>query len=319
MNKFKYFFFLFYGCINLLYISCTSNSSNKKSSTPTSGNLYFIAEESIKPVLDSHIFVFEKLYKKASVTVSYLPENKAVELFMKDTCKVIFINRELNKKELSYFKSLKLTPKQTKVGKDGIALIVNKATTDTTLHLQDLEKILTTNGISWKDIHKNSNSTKELKVVFDNTQSANCRYMKDSICKGKAFQKNVFALNNNNQVIEYIKNNDNAIGLISVAWISDLDDPQAQSFLKEVKTIAIGLNQYTYPSDYVKPYQAYLANKEYPLWRYVYAISRESRNGIGTGFVSFVAGEKGQMILLKSGLSPMRVSLRQVEVKNEPN
>jgi len=68
---------------------------------------------------------------------------------------------------------------------------------------------------------------------------------------------------------------------------------------------------------YYKPYQAYIATHYYPLWRTVYIISREARTGLGTGFASFVAGEKGQKIILRSGLVPASMPVRLVELKNQ--
>ena len=45
--------------------------------------------------------------------------------------------------------------------------------------------------------------------------------------------------------------------------------------------------------------------------------SRESFTGLGSGFVSFVAGEKGQRIILKSGLIPATMPIRIIQVNNE--
>jgi len=40
----------------------------------------------------------------------------------------------------------------------------------------------------------------------------------------------------------------------------------------------------------------------------------EGKSGLGTGFVSFVAGHKGQRIILKSGLAPQIVPARDVMI-----
>jgi phosphate transport system substrate-binding protein len=78
------------------------------------------------------------------------------------------------------------------------------------------------------------------------------------------------------------------------------------------------------PSDFVQPYQVYLAEKtpqqlaeypdlqNYPLRRNLYIINREARAGLGTGFASFVAGKNGQLIFQKSGLLPAQMQARIV-------
>jgi phosphate transport system substrate-binding protein len=67
-------------------------------------------------------------------------------------------------------------------------------------------------------------------------------------------------------------------------------------------------------SEAFKPYQAYIKTKEYAFTRSVYMINRQTRAGLGMGFVSFVAGDKGQLIILKSGLIPSIAPVRLVEV-----
>jgi phosphate transport system substrate-binding protein len=52
------------------------------------------------------------------------------------------------------------------------------------------------------------------------------------------------------------------------------------------------------------------------LYRTVYIISREARAGLGSGFTAFVAGDKGQRIILKSGLVPATAPIRIVEINN---
>jgi phosphate transport system substrate-binding protein len=149
-------------------------------------------------------------------------------------------------------------------------------------------------------------------VVFDNTGSANARYMEDTLLQGKPFAKNVFAVKSNPEVIDYVSQHKNAIGILSVNWISDKDDSTTQNFLKKVNVLSISKDG---SSEGVKPYQAYIKTKEYPFTRDVYMINRQTRAGLGMGFVSFVAGEKGQIMILKAGLIPSIAPVRLVEVK----
>jgi len=67
--------------------------------------------------------------------------------------------------------------------------------------------------------------------------------------------------------------------------------------------------------EFTKPYQAYIADKSYPFIREVYMISRETFTGLGSGFISFVASDPGQRIILKSKLVPATMPVRLVEAK----
>ena len=126
---------------------------------------------------------------------------------------------------------------------------------------------------------------------------------------------NCYALNSDSAVIQYISRGKNSIGVIGVNWISDLEDTTHLSFLKSFRVMEI---EDTVSREYFKPFQAYIAQKFYPLWREVYIISKEAYTGLGTGLTAFIASERGQRIVLKFGLVPATMPVRLVElVKNE--
>ena len=84
----------------------------------------------------------------------------------------------------------------------------------------------------------------------------------------------------------------------------------ANSFLKTVHVAGISRD-----SAFYQPYQAYIAQKLYPLTRNVIIISREARSGLGSGFLTYVASDKGQRVVLKAGLVPATMPVRIVEIR----
>jgi len=118
-------------------------------------------------------------------------------------------------------------------------------------------------------------------------------------------------------VITYVENHPEAIGLISVNWISDRDDSITHAFLKRVKVAAISSEVFSEGDDFYTPHPAYIADKSYPFIREVYAISRETFTGLGRGFIQFVAGDQGQRIILKMGMLPATMPVRLVQIEKE--
>jgi len=101
--------------------------------------------------------------------------------------------------------------------------------------------------------------------------------------------------------------------------VSDKTDSNSLSFLKKIKVALLSKEKNaTYDSSY-KPFQAYIAQKMYPLTRSIYVINAEPRQGLATGFAAFVASYKGQLIILKAGILPVTqpVNIRSVRVRNE--
>jgi phosphate transport system substrate-binding protein len=191
---------------------------------------------------------------------------------------------------------------------------VNKNNTDTAITYEQLNDILDGKISRWNQLNTGGISD-SIRVVFDRNGSANSRYLNDKFLHGKGFPKNTFATNSNASVVDYVSSSKGALGIISVNWISDQDDPAANKFRSNINIVALSLpDTGKSEREFNKPYQAYIALKTYPLLRDVYIISREGRNGLGTGFASFVAGDKGQRMIRLMGLLPATMPVRIIQV-----
>jgi phosphate transport system substrate-binding protein len=209
-----------------------------------------------------------------------------------------------------------ITPRYAPFCKDAIAIIMNHSATDTILTLEQVKSILDGTFTTWKNVNP-KNAATPLQVVFDSPKSGAVRHLKDSVLKGKELAKHCFAVADNRAVIDYVEKNKNSIGIIGVSWISDRDDSTSNSFVNRVNVVSlVPANPETAEAPTMKPYQAYIALKQYPLWRTVQITLREPRVGLGTGFASFVASDQGQRIVLKSGLVPATAPIRIIELKN---
>ena len=301
--------FLLILLVSVLF-SCNSGKTNEPTDTATSGVVSVIVDESFQQLFYTQIYTFESLYPNAHVNVKYMAETNALQQMMNDSCKVVVMCRDLTKEERKSFEAKNIFPISTKIAEDAIALIVNPENNDSSLTIEKVKSILSGTDSLWNQVYSKSKLGK-INVVFDNAGSANERYMNDTLLKGKGFGKNVFAVKSNPEVIEYVSKNKNAIGFLSVNWISDRDDTVALNFLKEVNVLAIKKDE---TSEGFQPYQAYIKTKDYPFCRDVYSINRQTRSGLGMGFVSFVAGEKGQLMILKAGLVPAIAPTRMVRI-----
>jgi phosphate transport system substrate-binding protein len=301
---------LAFALLAFLASSC-GNPIKKPADTTTTGRIAISVDETFAPILDSQVSTFESLYPEAEVLANYLPEKEAFEKFEKDSMRLVVSARELTEQELAYFKSKKIFPQTTKIGYDALALIIHPENEIENIDYVDLKGVFG-GGFTWDSLNKKSNLG-EINAVFDNNGSSTARYIQENFLKEKAFPKNCFAVKSNKEVIEYVATHKNALGLIGVNWISDTDDPASQKFMEKIKVLNISnLDANPFKPEYFGPYQAYIATKKYPLTRSLYIISREGRTGLGTGFASFVAGDKGQRIILKSGIVPATAPVRIV-------
>ena len=295
---------------SVLLFSCGGPNANEPTDTPTSGEVNVVVDESFQQLFDTQIYTFQAIYDKAKVDAKYLPEKDALQRLINDSCKVVVMCRDLTKEERKQFEQANLFPISTKIAEDAIAIVVNPENGDSTLTVEKVKSILMGKDTLWSQVDKNLKAEK-IQIVFDNAGSANARYMQDTLLQGKKFCAGASAVKSNPEVIDYVSKNKNAIGILSVNWISDRDDSTTTNFLKKIKVLAISKDTAT---EAVKPYQAYIKTKDYPFTRDVYMINRQTRAGLGMGFVSFVAGEKGQLMILKAGLIPAIAPVRLVHI-----
>jgi phosphate transport system substrate-binding protein len=287
-------------------ISCshdTPDQTEQNDDTPTSGIVRISVDESYKLIFENQIYTFCQLYPNAKVNVSYKSENQALEDLLEDSSKVAVLNRELTETEKRAFSGRNIFPKTTKIAKDALAIIIHPENIDSCISLETLKGFISGETALWPS------SKNTPVVVFDNQGSANARFMSE-LAGIKAPGKGCFAANGNLEVIDYVSKNRDAIGIIGVSWVSDKDDTLSQTILKKIKVAGIQTEAGCY-----KPYQAYVATGEYALTRDVFMINRQTRAGLGTGFVSFVAGEKGQRMIKLQGMIPSNMPVRIIRIK----
>jgi phosphate transport system substrate-binding protein len=297
-----------------IFATACDSGNGVKLDTATSGTITIAADESLRPIVEAEADVFQSIYKDAHLNIIYTNEHDAMDLLVKDSVRLAITTRELLPEEKAVLDNQKITPRYAPLGYDAIALIMNRSVQDTILTTDQLRNILDGTFTTWKDLNPKNPAT-PLQVVFDSPKSGAVRHLGDSVLKGKDLAKHCFAVESNAAVIDYVEQHQNSIGIIGVNWISDKDDSTMIGFMKKIRVAdLVPYNPEAAEAPSMKPYQAYIALKQYPLWRKVQIVSREARVGLGTGFASFVASDRGQRIVLKSGLVPATAPVRIIDI-----
>jgi len=301
------------GAIALLF-SCKMTPKKFTDETPTRGNIKIAVDDSYQLLSEAELFTFQSLYKDAKVTPSYLPGDSILKLFLDDSVRVIITSSKLTENELAYLRGKSIIARTTKIAYDALAFIINKSNSEQLIRYNTLKDIFTGKTTKWEQINPQS-QLGDIKIVFDNPGSNNVKSIMNKFGLTGSLPSYCFSANKNSEVINYVENHPEAIGIISVNWISDPRDSISHSFLSRIKVVSVTSEYNSESSDFYSPHPAYIANQNYPFTREVYTINRESFAGLGTGFTSFVAGDAGQRIILKMGMLPATMPVRLVEVK----
>ena len=210
--------------------------------------------------------------------------------------------RDLTKEELQGFEKSKIKPRVTPFAIDAIALISNKSNNDTLIALKSVI-----------DFMQGKADPRIKGLVFDNPNSSTVRYMKELAKVKDIPATGVFSFKTNDEVIKFVSENDGMIGVVGVNWLSQPSPVMAET-IKKINILSVkGLND----TQYYSPSQNDLAEIKYPLARDLYIINCQGYSGLGMGFASFIAGEIGQRIVLKSGLLPIRTPGRKLKIRSQ--
>ncbi len=259
---------------------------------PTRGTATLLVDETFCPMIEGVVMIFENQYKYASLDVQACPEQEIVARLRGDSSRLALLSRPLTDGEKAWYESRQLYPRVTPVAFDGIALVVSRQSEDSEITTATLRAML-----------RGENTTRTL--VFDNPASGTVRFMKE--VAGTDSLKGIYSLRSNRDILEYVASNPNAIGFTGVDWLYEADSTQ-QQYLHRIKVLAV---------DGYKPTQNDIAEGKYPFTRQLYLINSQGTAGLGMGFASFIAGDLGQRIVLKSGLVPVKYPKREIVLRNK--
>lgn len=273
--------------------------------TRTSGSIKMLVDESFSSVLGDQLEIFKLDYPDANFDLVQGNENKIVPTFLNDSVHVMVLSRSLTKSEQEPFAKRGVRIATSRFAIDGIALITGNSNPDSTITADEVIAIM-----------KGSNSTGK-KLVFDNAYSSTIRYFKDLAQIKTLPSQGVYTLNNNNDVIKYVAEHKDYIGVVGVNWLLK-DNRDMAEFTSQVKLLAVKNVRGNKGDDaFYKPTQKNLIDGIYPFLRNIYIINAEVKNGLGTGFANWLVGQRGQLIVLKSGLGPSRMNSREINIKSQ--
>ena len=293
--------------IALLFNACTNTPVDpSRDDTPVSGRAVVLADEDLRYLLEDHQLVFNGTYPNAQVVIHYLPEAELTKAMLADSVRCIFGSFKPGGEQEAYFRTRSLSTHVERVATDGIAVIASPQNPVQQLTVPQLQGMLSGELGTWPG------TTTRVTALFERKESGVPRSLVDSLFNGDPSQlKRGAALNNLDELVQRVASDPSALGFIAFARISDLDDARCRALRSGLKLIPIAAND---SSTAHLPEQSTLKDKSYPLRRGVIMTVAEGKSGLGTGFASFVAGHKGQRIILKQGLAPERVPVRDIEL-----
>ncbi|SMG47695.1 PstS family phosphate ABC transporter substrate-binding protein [Sphingobacterium psychroaquaticum] len=265
------------------------------------GTLNVVVDASIFPLMREQEEVFLAAYPNAKLNIIVKPEVLAVKELLADKATVAVLARELNEKENEYFANRSIKPRVFPVWSDAVVFVGNTKSADTSVTIPVV-----------LDMMKGQNANNK-KLIFDNLNSSSFRQLQELGKIEKVASNFVEGVGDARGVLNTVMNNSDRIGVISYNEYLDLES----SFSNNIRILSVK-NTIGEKADnmYYKPNQSTIAAEQYPLRRTFYVLNYQPNMGLGIGFSAFLTGDRGQRIVLKSGLVPASMPGREIIIRD---
>lgn len=298
----------------LTVISFNGCDYTVKKSVSTTGEITVGVDEGISPVVKEEASVFMRLNNEAKVNLIVKTTKEVIADLNNGTYKTVVVGRDLTKEEADIFASNKIEIKKSSFARDGIGVIVNPKNPVTKLNYNELKRIFTGEQKEWNELDGDNKDvySGKIKVYITRKNASIHDVFKQKVLAGAEFGSGDVICSTSTQMMNEIKSNENAIGFISMAWITVSNDTLDES-VKPLKIAAVEPNTGAV-GNYVGLHQGYIANKTYPLVTEAYIFTTDFSMNLSVGFSSFMASYDGQRIVLRSGLVPVTQPVKIIQL-----
>ena len=288
--------------IAVLLTGCGKSPENQPSETATSGNFQLVADEALRPAVDSLADGFMKENPQAKITVKYMSAGEAVRELLNHDARVIIIDRMLTPAERQVLQKDSVTLPEFVIAEDGIGCIVSRKNPVGALALSDLRKIVMGETKTWSEL---THSLPEPSMSFANRKGittvfpgypSSMEYLLDSMFLGpnQVTKGAVTRYETMDSVIARVKQDVNAVGFIGSSWKHSLE-ASGDTSVKVLPIIPADSSSRGITQPIIL-HMAYIYQGLYPLTATVTGYSLEAPNTLPRGFLVYAMTAHGQMV-----------------------
>jgi len=295
------------GYILLFLLLASSCNFEKYKSVTTTGETTIGIDESVSPLMKKEGEEFMRLNKESRINEIVKTSNELIADIVNGDLKTVVVTRDFNQQENDLISKFKIEVKKYVFARDGVGIIVNPANPVRKLKYVEIRKIFLSEITDWKDLEKGGEFSGRIRPFIARKNAALHDYLRNTVLGGQEFGKSCVVCTTSAQMIDEVRADKNAIGFISMSWITRFADT-LDTTVKPLK-ISDGVK------DYVGLHQAYIADGSYPLVMDIYIFSTDPNMNVSAGFIEFLLSYDGQKIVLNSGLVPTTQPVRIIELK----
>jgi phosphate transport system substrate-binding protein len=291
-------FFKKFSCTILFLIilsTAACSTYNKKHNTVTGTSIKIKGSDTIVNLVQMLIEEFMNKNPSFNINITGGGSGAGFASLINKTCDIVMSSRKIADKEYKLAVSKNIIPVCFEIGKDGLAVIVNKNNIVNKLTIEEVRNIFTAKISNWKHFGWDN---RKIVVLSRESNSGTYMFFRDKIMKknhkyAQEFSTRVLMMPSSQAVYNEVCQNPNAIGYVGMGFVNN-----------NVKVVSIANNAH---SQYVSPIPLNVMNNTYPISRPLYFyIDSQTKYLIINKFINYVLSEIGQRNVLKAGFIPVR-------------
>lgn len=283
----------------ILLSACGKTDNQPQTETATYGSFELVADEVLKPVIDSLVQGFTMENPTAKITVKYVSAGEAVRELMNHQARAIIIDRYLTPQELAVLTKDSVAIPEFRLAQDGIGVIASHWNRQDTVRLSAIRSRIT-------------DSTAKSIFVFP-VYPSSVEYVMDSMAATAQTKGRILRFATTDSIVSYVEKNVGSLGFVSSAWKHKLEIAGDTS-VKFLPIIPHDLSSQGI-SEPVMLHIAYIAEQAYPLTTMVMGYTPELANTLPRGFFVYCMTAHGQTVFKNFGLLPKTQPLKLVPAK----
>lgn len=275
---------------------------SKPAPTPTSGYIKVKGADETLPLMMDEAYDFMDLYTKSKILVLGGGSDIGLAALFIDSAQVAVSTRPISDEERKRAREAGFSVNEFKIGKDGIAIVVNPKNPVQRLSVEQVINIFTGKTKNWRDL---GGLNQPIQVCRWDENSGTFAYFRDSILKGEKYSAKARGFAYAESLIVYINQDKGAIGMVSMARLYKSWNPLVED--TRVKALPIGL---TPKGAFVYPDESTVHDSTYPFIRYIYMYTANEPKGLDGGFITYVMSSPGQKLLAGNGFVPIAIPVK---------
>ena len=292
----------------LVILTMVLDGCKKHIETATIGHRLLFAADPYVSLMQKEVEQFTSLYPQVTMDVRGATTREAIVLLLNDSVHIIAVDRQFNEEEKQVIQQASLHMTESKIAEDGVAIIVHKQNPLSSITPESARQIITKTLTEWSQL-TSSHWTGPVDVVLTGRNSGMQEMLQNKIFILSKLLEPTTVMKTQRDVIQYVSEHPLSVGYVAASLLADEQ--------MNVKMLPVRITSPDGTEKAYVPMQQEIFESLYPFHYSLYLYSAETKATVGLGFSAFILSNIGQKIFQQSGLLPVSIPYRTIQLHAE--